>query len=81
MHNKKILIVPLDWGLGHATRCLVIIKNLQTFGCNITIAASGKIKTLLQAEFPDITFLHLPGYKIAYSKFKRTLPLKILIQI
>jgi uncharacterized protein (TIGR00661 family) len=81
MHNKKILIVPLDWGLGHATRCLVIIKNLQTFGCNITIAASGKIKTLLQAEFPDITFLNLPGYKIAYSKFKRTLPFKILIQI
>jgi UDP-N-acetylglucosamine transferase subunit ALG13 len=81
IHRKKILIAPLDWGLGHATRCLVIIRSLQTLNCDITIASSGKIKSLLQNEFPDLSFLDLPGYKISYSKFKRTLPLKILIQI
>ncbi len=78
---KKILIAPLDWGLGHATRSLVIIHYLQKLNCDITVAASGKIKNLLQNEFPNLTFLNLPGYKISYSKSKRLLPFKILIQI
>ncbi|HEY2726515.1 MAG TPA: glycosyl transferase family 28, partial [Parafilimonas sp.] len=77
----KILIAPLDWGLGHATRCLVLINDLQKCNCDITIAASGKIKNLLQNEFPNLTFLDLPGYKISYSKFKRFLSFKILIQV
>lgn len=81
LNNKKILIAPLDWGLGHATRCLVIIQYLQFLGCNITIAASGKTKNLLQKEFKNVEFLDLPGYDIVYSKNKRTLALKILIQI
>ena len=81
IHNKKILIAPLDWGLGHATRCQVIIRNLQTLGCDITIAASGKIQNLLQNEFPHLQFLNLPGYEITYSRSKRILPLKILIQV
>ena len=81
IHRKKILIAPLDWGLGHATRSLVIIRDLQTLNCDITIAASGKIKNLLQNEFPDLNFLDLPGYQISYSKFKRLLPFKILIQL
>ncbi len=81
IQHKKILIAPLDWGLGHAARCMVIINDLQKLNCDITIAGSGKIKTLLQNEFPNINFLDLPGYKISYSKFKRLLPLKILIQV
>jgi uncharacterized protein (TIGR00661 family) len=79
--RKRILIAPLDWGLGHATRCLVIIRALQKFNCDITVAASGKIMTLIQNEFPDLYFLDLPGYNISYSKSKRTLPFKILLQI
>jgi uncharacterized protein (TIGR00661 family) len=78
---KKILIAPLDWGLGHATRCIVIIHDLQKNNCDVTIAASGKIKSLLKNEFPDLSFLDLPGYEISYSKSKRFLPFKILIQI
>lgn len=81
LNNKKILIAPLDWGLGHATRCFVIIQYLQFLGCNITIAASGKTKNLLQKELKNVEFLDLPGYDITYSKNKRTLALKILIQI
>lgn len=81
LSNKKILIAPLDWGLGHATRCLVIIQYLQFLGCNITIAASGRTKNLLQKELKNVEYLDLPGYDIAYSKNKRMLALKILAQI
>ena len=26
---KKIIVAPLNWGLGHASRCVPIIKELQ----------------------------------------------------
>jgi uncharacterized protein (TIGR00661 family) len=81
IHNVKILIAPLDWGLGHATRCIPLIQNLLTLGSDVTVAASGKIQALLQNEFPQLNFLHLPGYQISYSKSKRALPAKILTQI
>lgn len=74
------MIAPLDWGLGHATRCIPLIKTLQNCGCKVTIAASGNVKTLLQAEFPQISFVHLNGYNIQYSTSKRFLALKILMQ-
>jgi uncharacterized protein (TIGR00661 family) len=83
IHNrpKKILIAPLDWGLGHATRCIPLIRYFLSLKCDITIAASGNQKTLLQDEFPALTFLELPGYNVVYSRKKRGMPLKILIQI
>lgn len=76
----NILIAPLDWGLGHATRCIPIINILTTQGCNVFIAAEGNIKTLLEIEFPQAKFLPLNGYNVKYAKQKKWLPLKILIQ-
>lgn len=78
---KTILIAPLDWGLGHATRCIPIIKALLAKDYNIIIATSGKPKNLLQQEFPQLHFVELNGYNIEYSKNKFLLPFKIGLQI
>lgn len=78
---KTILIAPLDWGLGHATRCIPIIKALLAKDYTIIIAASGKPKKLLQKEFPQVNFVELNGYNIEYSKNKFLLPFKIGLQI
>ncbi|CAN5607913.1 glycosyltransferase [soil metagenome] len=64
----RILIAPLDWGLGHATRCVPIIYALLAKGCPVLIASSGPQETLLRAEFPQLTYLQLNGYAVAYSK-------------
>jgi predicted glycosyltransferase len=64
----SVLISPLDWGLGHATRCIPIIKELIDQGARVIIASSGPQKTLLKAEFPDLEMLDLPGYSIRYKK-------------
>lgn len=77
----KILIAPLDWGLGHATRSIPLIMSLLAEGCEVLIAADGHIQSLLQHEFPQATFLPLKGYSIQYTKQKRWLPLKILLQV
>jgi len=78
---KHVLIAPLDWGLGHATRCIPIIKQFKNAGCEVTIAASGKTLALLTKEFPNILTINLFGYNIQYSTQKRFLAFKILMQI
>ena len=79
--SPKILVAPLDWGLGHATRCIPIIRELLLQNCTVLIAAEGKIKALLQAEFPQISFVHLPGYRIEYASSGWGLAIKIVAQI
>lgn len=75
------MISPLDWGLGHATRCIPIIKWLLAHNYEVVVAASGSSLHLLKNEFPDLKFYSIRGYRIQYSNKKRFLPLKILLQI
>jgi predicted glycosyltransferase len=63
----SVLVAPLDWGLGHATRCVPIIKELLSLGARVIIAASGRQKELLIREFPTVEFIEIPGYNIQYK--------------
>ncbi|MET0298337.1 MAG: glycosyl transferase family 28, partial [Flavitalea sp.] len=62
------LISPLDWGLGHTTRCIPIIRELQLNDFEIVIACDTTQKLILYSEFPDITFENFPGYGLKYGK-------------
>src|SRR5687768_13649961 len=64
---KRILVAPLDWGLGHATRCIPIIRELLSQGCEVFIAGNGDSLSLLKQEFPNLTFYSLTGYNPVYS--------------
>lgn len=66
MAAKRILIAPLDWGLGHATRCIPIITALQELGADVVIAADRRPAQLLKREFPELEHLRFPGYEIDY---------------
>ena len=71
MHQKRpvtVLLAPLDWGLGHATRCIPIINELIAQGARVLVAASGTQKTLLELEFPGLEFFNIPGYETRYKK-------------
>ena len=74
-------MVPLDWGLGHATRCIPIIQSLLENGCRVIIAAENATQCLLEHEFPQCIFLPLKGYRIRYSRNKYWLPIKMALQI
>jgi len=65
--KPRILICPLDWGLGHATRCIPLIRELKAQGADIIIAAEGQRLALLCAEFPDAEWVNFPGYRIKYG--------------
>lgn len=79
--RKKILVVPLDWGLGHATRDIPLIREILNAGCEVVIAAEGKHAALLQQEFPELTMLSLPGYRIQYAQKGWFFGFKIMQQI
>lgn len=65
--TAHVLIAPLNWGLGHASRCIPIIRELQQRGNTITIASDGIALELLQKEFPTLSTIALPGYKVHYK--------------
>ncbi|MEO8763781.1 MAG: glycosyltransferase [Ginsengibacter sp.] len=77
----RILIAPLDWGLGHATRCIPIIKELFSQHCAVIIAASDAPLFLLKKEFPKAVFLRNRGYQVKYSSSGRLLPVRLLLQL
>lgn len=64
---KKILVTPLNWGLGHATRSIPIIRELLAAGHEVHIGSDGGALKLLRDEFPAIPFITLPGYNINYA--------------
>ncbi|MEJ8841550.1 glycosyltransferase [Lacibacter sp. H375] len=66
--NRRILLAPLDWGLGHATRCIPIVRSLQENGHEVVLAADGAVAALFNSEFPGIEIKALKGYGIRYSK-------------
>ena len=66
----KILVCPLNWGLGHATRCVPIIRKLMTEGHETVIVADGFPLVFLKREFPSLRFIEFPSYSIYYASGK-----------
>ncbi len=64
----RVLICPLDWGLGHASRCIPIIEEMDRAGFEVVIAADRAPMQLLKNEFPDKEFVLFPGLEITYPK-------------
>jgi uncharacterized protein (TIGR00661 family) len=79
--TRKILVAPLNWGLGHASRCIPIIKSLLTHKIEVIVACGKSQKLMLEAEFPDLKFEKLDGYDLKYGKNRRLTLLKIISQI
>lgn len=75
------MIAPLDWGLGHATRCIPLISYLLELGWEIHLAAEGNIAALLNKEFPALKTIPLKGYRITYPKKGALFIPKILLQV
>ncbi len=66
--SKKIFIAPLNWGLGHATRILPLIRFFLEKGFIIYLAASGRSRELLEKEIKQCQFVDFPEYPIKYPR-------------
>jgi len=65
--TKNILVAVLNWGLGHATRCIPIIDELERQGAHVILASDGDALLLLQQKYPHLKTIELPAYNIHYK--------------
>lgn len=63
----KILVAPLNWGLGHATRCIPIVRRFLSEGHDVVLGGDGTSLEVLKKHFPELPFKELPGLDIHYS--------------
>jgi uncharacterized protein (TIGR00661 family) len=78
LKTKTILVAPLNWGLGHATRCIPIIKALEKNNFIPIIATDGIALDLLRKEFPYLQTLELPSYHIEYAENAKNFKWKMI---
>ena len=77
MKKKTVIVAPLNWGLGHATRCIPIIEALQEAGATVILASDGGALALLRREFPHVRAVELPAYNIRYPFRSMTLSMAV----
>jgi uncharacterized protein (TIGR00661 family) len=77
--SPRILVAPLDWGLGHAARCIPVIKELIQQEAEVIIYGSAHVLNFLKKHFPNLEQIQSNEQEIHYAKL---LPawLKILLQ-
>lgn len=75
------MIAPLDWGLGHVTRCVPIIQHILSLGHSVIFAGNSSQKNYIQSIYPHIEYADLEGYNVQYSKNKLAFVPKIVTQI
>ena len=64
----KVLVAPLDWGLGHATRCVPVIREFLNQGAEVELAVVRSNAALLRGFFPNLRQRLAPSYNIVYPK-------------
>lgn len=85
--SKHVLVTVLDWGLGHATRSIPVIRELVRRNIRITLAGEGPSLDILKTEFPGLPCRFLPGIQVRYPDSGKILlwtlkqPLRFLIAI
>ena len=67
----RILVAPLNWGLGHASRCVPLIERLLAEGHEVIIGGDGESLTLLRKHFPNLAVLPLAPLNLLYGKGRR----------
>jgi predicted glycosyltransferase len=81
MQKKTVLCCILNWGLGHATRSIPIVKAMLVRGHAVVIASTGRSLALLERELPACTFVDLPDYGVRYPRGRNGLVPFVLMQM
>jgi predicted glycosyltransferase len=64
---KRIFVAALNWGLGHAARCVPIIRELQQQGVEVVIGSDNEALWFLKNEFSELESIELPSYNVRYK--------------
>ena len=62
----KVIVAILDWGMGHATRCVPLIRALIDRDIQVVLSGNGDSLEYLKSEFPTLSSRELPAYDVVY---------------
>ena len=68
---SKYLVAPMNWGLGHASRCIPLVRRLIQEGHEVILGGDGESLTLLRKHFPKLRYTYLAPLNLRYSAGKR----------
>ena len=63
----KVLVAPLNWGLGHAARCVPLVNRFLAQGDEVVLGGDGESLVLLQKHFPTLPVVRLADLSLSYS--------------
>ncbi|MCB0429919.1 MAG: glycosyltransferase [Flavobacteriales bacterium] len=66
--QPRILVAPLDWGLGHATRCIPVVHALLDGGAEVILGGSEPGLSILKEVYPQLASVDVPGYNVRYAR-------------
>lgn len=81
MAKMKVLICPLDWGMGHATRMMPVIDYLQNNNYEVSIAAGANTILVIKNEYPSLSYFLLPKISPRYTRYRKMLVPTLLLQL
>lgn len=64
----KTLVAPLNWGLGHASRCVALVRRLIEAGDEVVLGGDGDSLLLLRQHFPELKVVELASLELRYSR-------------
>jgi UDP-N-acetylglucosamine:LPS N-acetylglucosamine transferase len=84
IRDKKVLLSPLNWGMGHVSRCIGLVHQLINQGNQIVIACNDDQKAVFESYFPEASYVFHEGYpfhfggkgRFAWDLFKKLGALK-----
>lgn len=68
LRGKRIFYSALDWGLGHATRSVPLIRQLLDNDNRVILGVTPLTETIFQQEFPELERVSVPAYAIRYPR-------------
>lgn len=68
LNGSRILVAPLDWGLGHATRCVPVVEHLLALDAKPILGADRAPLAVLRDAFPQLPHVRLPGADVRYAR-------------
>lgn len=64
--GERILFSPLNWGLGHVSRSIPLLRKLMKNGNEIHFACSFEQKLIFANYFSNVTFVEWDGYPFRF---------------
>ena len=66
----RVLIAPLNWGLGHAARCVPLVNRFLAQGDEVVLGGDGESLILLRKHFPTLQTIRFADLSLSYSAGK-----------